>query len=167
MIIFKSFKFKLNEIRNGNIRIKRHMSHKHNQMKNVNLMKSSHFLSSSDEMVINPNIRIIRVGNATITTTPVSDTICIPRPTTAALAERRKRDTVVATTAAASNGTDCVDLPKPDEAYKNFSIIMAVILSCIFAVMFLIFYFCTKDLFLELVGKTKSVLQKPRPIEME
>ena len=87
------------------------------------------------------------------TTAAISNTtICVTKPTTTTAGERRRRDAAI---------PDCVILPTSDAAYQNFQIIMVVILSCIFAVIFVIFYFCTKDLFLEIVGKIKIIL-KPK-----
>lgn len=55
---------------------------------------------------------------------------------------------------------ECVEIPKPDASFNNFAIIMAVILSCIFVAFFVVFFFCTKDLFLEILNKSKYGLEK-------
>lgn len=114
------------------------------------------------------HLRKAALRNAAATTAAVSNdtttTFCLQKPTTTAASDsgsghrKRKRSD----SASSMNDTsNCVDLPRPDQSYQNFCIIMVVILSCIFAVIFVVFYFCTKDLFLELVGKAKSYL-KPR-----
>ena len=72
----------------------------------------------------------------------------------AAAAEATAHETETATEC------ECVEIPKPDASFKNFALIMAVILSCIFVAFFVVFFFCTKDLFLEILNKSKYGLEK-------
>ena len=85
-------------------------------------------------------------------------TICIPKQrVTEAAAHRRKRAAVDPhADPHATYAVECVTIPTPDPDFQNFSIIMVVILSCIFAALFVIYYFCTKDLVIETYDKAKN-----------
>ena len=97
-------------------------------------------------------------------------TVCIPKQVIAeeSSAHRRRRRRSAETTAHLSGETtthssghdvECVTIPTPDKVFKDFSIIMLVILSCIFTVLFVLYYFCTKDLVLEAFDKAKLLKQ--------
>jgi hypothetical protein len=92
-------------------------------------------------------------------------TICIPNQViaeeSAAHRRRRRRRSAEGATTTHSSGHDveCVTIPTPDKVFKDFSIIMLVILSCLFTVLFVLYYFCTKDLVLEAFDKAKLLKQ--------
>lgn len=100
-------------------------------------------------------------------------TVCIPKQVLAeesSAHHRRKRKIRNAeTTAHLSEGettthssghdVECVTIPTPSQDFKDFSIIMVVILSCVYAVFFVLYYFCTKDLVIETLEKAKILKQ--------
>ena len=160
----------MNEIRNGNIRIKRHMSHKHNQMKNVNLMKSSHFLSSEDELTLSRNKRSDESHAEVITTTTAynksneSTTICITKPpthisTSVESHHGKKRDashsetTTTSVTHISDHDSACVQIPTADTEFINFQIGIAVLLSFLFILAYFILNFCSRDVCSKITNK--------------
>jgi hypothetical protein len=78
--------------------------------------------------------------------------------------KRNAKGAAAAAATATETGTatecECVEIPKSDASFNNFAIIMAVVLSCIFVAFFVVFFFCTKDLFLEILNKSKYGLEK-------
>ena len=95
-------------------------------------------------------------------------TVCIPKQVIddSSVHHRRKRRRRSAeTTAHLSDGgttthssghdVECVTIPTPSQEFKDFSIIMVVILSLVYAVFFVLYYFCTKDLVIETLEKAK------------
>ena len=49
---------------------------------------------------------------------------------------------------------------KKDKSFQDFTVIMAVLISCIFVAFFAIFFFCSKDLVVEISKKTKYCVKK-------
>ena len=98
-------------------------------------------------------------------------TVCIPKQVLddSSAHHRRKRKIRSAETTAHLSGettthssghdVECVTIPTPSQDFKDFSIIMVVILSFVYAVFFVLYYFCTKDLVIETLEKAKILKQ--------